>query len=435
MRPELFAGASTGGWALLLMSAVAMALTAPGQTAAISVFVDPMLTDLGLGRSAISVAYLAGTLVGAVAMPWTGKAIDRFGVRRVMIPVALAFGAVLIGFSLVEGIWGVTLGFLAVRMLGQGALTLIATTAVAISFDRRRGAALGIVIALGSVGISLAPLLLEQLIAAYGWRGAWVIEGLVIWAVLLPIALVGMRERRPRAEPLILGDDAVPVRPSRSWGLTRAQAMREPFFWLITASVASAALLVTAVAFHQIDLLGERGLPATDAAANFLPQTVAALAATLIMGVLSDRVAPRGLLAASTGLLAASLVLGAWVAPGWSAIAFGAMIGFGAGGIRALEATTLPRYFGVAHVGSIRGVVLAVSVGASAFGPILYALGREVTGSYGPMLVGGALIPVVLAVAALRIEPPHRAEQPLRSEPRSTGAHVGPLVARPAASD
>lgn len=437
-RPPVFAGLRfpapsrgvVGGWSMLLMATLAMALTAPGQTAAISVFVDPMLADLGLGRSAISAAYLVGTLVGALAMPWTGRAIDRFGVRRVMVPVALAFGAALIGFSFVEGIWGMTVGFLAVRMLGQGALTLITTTAVALSFQRRRGAALGIVLALGSVGISLAPLHLERIIAEQGWRTAWVIEGLVIWAVLLPIAVVGLRRRRPTMA-LTLGDGSADPSPARAWGLTRGQALREPFFWLVTAAVAAAAMLATAVAFHQIDLLGERGLTPGEAAANFLPQTIAGLAATLVMGIISDRVAPRPLLASSTALLAASLLLATAVGPGWSSLAFGAVIGLAAGSIRALEAATLPRYFGVAHVGSIRGVVMAVGVGASAFGPILFAVGHDVLGSYGPTLVGGALIPIGLTVAALVIEPPGRTGQLRRTASHPAPSPAGPLVALP----
>jgi MFS family permease len=431
-------GLPTDGWAMLLMSAVALALTAPGQTAAISVFVDPMLSELGMERSVIAAAYLAGTLMGALAMPWTGRAIDRLGTRRVMIPVVLVFGAALVGFSLVEDIWGVTLGFLAVRMLGQGALTLIATTAVAVWFDRRRGAALGVVLAVGSVGISLSPLLLERLIADHGWRSAWLIEGLVIWAVLLPIALLGMRERRRpavHARPDETGiDERGAGRSKVATSFTRAQALRSPFFWLITLAVASAALLTTAVAFHQIDLLAERGLRPTDAAANFLPQTVAGLAATVVMGLLSDRMAPRPLLAASTGLLAASLIMGVWVTPGWSAIAFGAMIGFGAGGIRALEASTLPRYFGLAHLGAIRGVVLAIGVGASAFGPILFALGREALGSYGPALLAGALIPIGLTIAAFVVEPPPAPERQHRPAARPASAPIGPLVPRPTAS-
>jgi MFS family permease len=423
---------------MLFMSAVALALTAPGQTAAISVFVDPMLNELGLDRSVIAAAYLAGTLMGALAMPWTGRAIDRLGTRRVMVPVVMVFGAALAGFSLVQDIWGVTLGFLAVRMLGQGALTLIATTAVAVWFDRRRGAALGIVLAIGSVGISLSPLLLERLIADHGWRGVWLLEGLVIWAVLLPIALLGMRDRRrpalaaPRDETD--GDERRAAQPTVSAGFTRAQALRSPFFWLVTLAVASAALLTTAVAFHQIDLLAERGLRPTDAAANFLPQTVAGLAATVVMGLLSDRVAPRPLLAASTGLLAASLVMGVWITPGWSAIAFGAMIGFGAGGIRALEASTLPRYFGLAHLGAIRGVVLAVGVGASAFGPILFALGREALGSYGPALLAGASIPIGLTLAAFLVAPPPAPGWHQRPAFRPASPPTRPLVPRPTTS-
>jgi len=46
------------GWHMVAVSALALAMTAPGQTAAISAFIDPMTEDLGISRSAISTAYL-----------------------------------------------------------------------------------------------------------------------------------------------------------------------------------------------------------------------------------------------------------------------------------------------------------------------------------------------------------------------------------------
>jgi len=204
---------------------------------------------------------------------------------------------------------------------------------------------------------------------------------------------------------------------------------------LITLAVASAAMLTTAVAFHQIDLLGERGLRPIDAAANFLPQTVAGLAATLVMGIRSDRMAPRLLLASVTSLLALSLVMAMWVAPGWSAIAFGAMIGFASGGIRALEATTLPRTFGLAHLGAIRGVVMAVAVGASAFGPILFAVARETLGSYGPALLGAALLPLALAVAAIVVSPPRPFDVTSSDAARDPSPPAPRLTPRPTTLD
>lgn len=90
-----------------------MALTAPGQTAAVSAFVDPMLAELGMSRTALSTAYLVGTLTGAAAMPLVGRALDTYGVRGTMAAVGVVFGAFLLGLSFVTGIVGVTAGFVA----------------------------------------------------------------------------------------------------------------------------------------------------------------------------------------------------------------------------------------------------------------------------------------------------------------------------------
>ncbi|WP_367667007.1 MFS transporter [Streptomyces sp. DG2A-72] len=119
-------------------------------------------------------------------MPLVGRAIDRYGPRRVIAAVGAAFGAILISLSFVTGIVGLTAGFVGVRMAGQGALSLVATTTVAYWFDKRRGLALGITSAVGTAGISLAPLLVERLVSAYGWRQSWAIEGVAVWLIVIP---------------------------------------------------------------------------------------------------------------------------------------------------------------------------------------------------------------------------------------------------------
>jgi hypothetical protein len=45
---------------ILAAASAAVALTAPGQTAAVSVFVDPMVAELGVSRRALATAYLIG---------------------------------------------------------------------------------------------------------------------------------------------------------------------------------------------------------------------------------------------------------------------------------------------------------------------------------------------------------------------------------------
>jgi hypothetical protein len=144
--PAGFYGRHVVGWSVLMTG-----MTAPGQTAAVSVFIDPMLDELGIGRSAISTAYLAGTLTGALATPTVGRLLDRFGVRRVMVVIGLVFAAALCALSAVGSIVGLTAGFVLIRMAGQGALGVTATTAVALWFTRRRGTAMGLVSGVGDL--------------------------------------------------------------------------------------------------------------------------------------------------------------------------------------------------------------------------------------------------------------------------------------------
>lgn len=390
------------GWRIVAYASVALAMTAPGQTLAVSAFIDPMITELGMTRAAVSTAYLIGTLTGAAALPAIGIGIDRYGVRRCMAIIGAAFGTVLIALSLVTEIVGLTAGFVGIRLAGQGALGLAATTVTAHWFLQRRGTALAVVSAVGTAGISLAPVLLERLIALQGWRTAWLIEGLAVWAIVIPIALLGIRNRPAEIGQHVDGrSDAGTGPDSGPVGVTRAVALRTPYFWVLAAAVATAGMLTTAVGFHQISLLTERGLSTTAAAANFLPQTVAGLAATLVVGPLVDRRRPRALLAVAMAGLGAALVWATVITPGWSAIGFGVAIGAASAAIRTVETALTPRLFGTAHLGAIRGALTAINVGSTAFGPLLFALVHDATDSYQAALLGCAVLPAVVGTAAL----------------------------------
>ncbi|MGY1721120.1 MFS transporter [Blastococcus sp. SYSU DS0552] len=410
---------------MVAVSAVALAATAPGQTAAVSAFIDPMTEGLGVSRSAISTAYLVGTLVGAAAMPLVGRALDRYGTRATMAGIGAVFGAVLLALSLVSNLVGLTAGFVGIRMAGQGALGLTATAAVAVWFTRRRGTAVGLVSAVGAAGISLAPIGLEALISATSWRTAWAVEGLLVWAVVIPLALLGVRNSPPELGQQPDGRPQAGQPPIHlPAGLTLGQAAHTPFFWVVVAGVAVAGMLGTAVAFHQIDLLGERGLSSTAAAANFLPQTVASLLATLAVGALVDRVSPRWLTATCMLGLAAGLAWGTVVDPGWSAIGFGLLLGGSAGAIRTLEAGAFPRYFGTTHLGSTRGVVAAVSVASTAFGPLAFALVHDVTGGYTVALLASAVLPLLVAVISLVLPVPRPLDRVPDDAPEDAGEAV-----------
>lgn len=389
------------------LAAIAMMMSGPGQTATISVFVGPVSDTLRVSASVVSSAYLVGTLVGAATMPVWGRMIDRFGPRRVILAVAGLFGAALVAASTVTGALGLTAAFVGLRMFGQGALTLCATTTVALYVTRRRGLAIGIVSAAGTGGISLAPILVQFLVTSHGWQRAWIFEGLAVWVIVIPVALLLPRHQRP--SPARHADGAAgPVKV----GLTVAQAIRTRLFWAVAAGICTTAMVATALGFHQITLLGERGFTPVQAAANFLPQTVAGLLITPLAGSLVDRLPPRVMIISSMLVLIAALVGARLVTPGLAGLAYGFAIGASANSMHALEAACFPRYFGLAHIGSIRGFVHSLTVAASAVGPLVLSLLRDSTGSFGTAALFAISVPAAAGVFGLVTKAP--------AEPRPT---------------
>ena len=392
------------GWRIVVVAAIALGMTGPGQTVGVSVFIDPMIDALGLSRTQVSSAYLLGTLGGALAMQRVGRLIDTRGTRFAMMVVGILFVIVLTAMAGVVGLVTLTIGFVGIRMFGQGGLTLVATTAVAPWFDRRRGLALGVTTAIGSGLIALVPIGTAVLIRATGWRLAWVVLAALVAVTVLPIALRGLIDRpadvgqQPDGDPD--PDPDAPPSP-RATSFTKSQAVRTPMFWAIAAAVAATGMIGTGLGFHQIDLLGEQGLTPAQAAANFLPQTFAALTTTVGVGMLIDVVAPRWVLLGSMVCMATAMLAVPFVEPGWSAVAYGLAVGTAGSAARALEGASFPRLFGLASLGSIRGVVAGISVASSAFGPLALSIGRDLTGSYVQVLLVLLVIPLGVAIMGL----------------------------------
>ncbi len=179
-------------------------------------------------------------------------------------------------------------------------------------------------------------------------------------------------------------------------------------FWALTGGVVATGLIGTGLSLHQISILGEQGLSPLEAAANFVPQTLAGLAAALGTGALVDRVRPRIVLTGSMAILATAVLLLPAVTPGLTAVAYGAALGAAGGSARALEGAALPRFFGTLHLGGIRGVSMAAMVIATALGPFALAMGRSAAGSYLPALRWLLLLPAAVVVLGLTADRPAR---------------------------
>lgn len=390
------------GWVVLVAGTLGMAMTIPGQTVGVSVFLDPIIADLGLSRSAASTAYTVATLAGSFGLPFFGRFVDRRGPRMAVVFIAAAFALACVVMGLAQGLVTLLLGFTLIRGLGQGALGLVSLHAINIWFVRRRGMAVGLAGLGFAAATATVPLAIEASIGGVGWRWTYVLAGAVVAAVMLP-AGGGLFRHRPERYGLA-PDGNRPPPPRRNQGpevhYELASARRTVTFWLYVAGGFLTAALGTGLVFHHFSIMATGGLDRGEAASMFVAYGFVLASASLLTGYLVDRVPPRFLLSASLFLMAGAMVAAPRIGTAAAVVGYGMALGAMQGMSQAIQSTVYAHYFGRIHLGSIKGLATTVTIAGTAAGPLLLALGYDASGSYAPVLTLSAALPALLATVS-----------------------------------
>lgn len=386
---------------IVVVAGIFAALSAPGQTQGLSPLTDPLISELNLDRTSLSVSYLIATLVGASMMPAFGRALDRYGPKNVIFFIGSALVLVLLATSFVSNIFGLTAGYIGLRMFGQGALVLASTTLVARTVRYRSGLALGLSGAIGSAGISIAPVGVERLVYLSGLSTTWRIE-----AAVVAVVVFSLLPSLPKDQKTDSGvNESVEVLVSKL-SHSASYAYRTAMFWVLAGAGFVAGMMSTGLTFHLISILGAQGLTSLEAAANFVPQTFAYILATLALGAIVDKTDPRlGVVISMLALAGAMLMLPS-VHPGNSSNFFGVLLGLSQGALKGVEAAGFLRYFGRANIGQIRGVATGISLASSSLGPLYFAIGLQAGGSYLQVSALGSLLPLAIVVLSLVAKKP-----------------------------
>ena len=394
-------------WAVLMASLITMVATIPGQTVGVSVFLDAIIDDLGVARSTVSLLYTVGTLAGSLALPFVGRFIDGYGPRLAVGLIASAFAGACLYMSFVEGLWMLAIGFVLIRMLGQGSLSLVSQHVLNLWFVQRRGMAIGIAMIGMAVATALAPPALESLIGAVGWRSGYAWLAGIVALVAIPIGIAFFRDR-PEAygqRPDGHRRSSPEGEPLREATMSLAQARRTAAFWLVVAGDAAVSALGTGLIFHHFDILAQGGIDRATAAAVFVPIGLVTAVGTFGAGVMLDRFPPRFTLSLCMAFLVAALLMAGNVPTGL-AWAYGSLLGLSQGMKNSVSGSIYATYFGRKHLGSVKGFATTVTTAGTAIGPLLFSVGYDLSGSYLPVLWASALWPAAAGLAALRLRPP-----------------------------
>lgn len=411
------------GWVILAVATVAAIMTSPGQTFAVSIFLERFIDELDISRSLVSTLYTIGTLFGSFALPIVGRQFDRRGARITMTVIALLFGLACLYMGFVQNALMLGIGFMLIRMLGQGSLSMVSTNLINQWWVRHRGPILGLsgtIMAL--VGVGGAPNLISWMIPQFGWRTTYMLLGAALLLIMTPLSWLLVRNRpedhgllpdgatSPQQRPgQATGIGAIPV-PVAEENWTRAEAIRTPIFWVFLLGLASISMLGTGLMFHIVSIFADNNMSPTLAATAYVPLAFVTAATNLGSGFIVDRVRLRVLMSAALVLQTLSLWMVTSLSSWWLAMAFGVILGATNGLQRTVSTVAWAKYYGRRHLGSITGVTTTVTVGASALGPMPMGIARDLLGSYGLTLKLLAIIPLVLAVASLFVDRPEKKE-------------------------
>ena len=392
-------------WAAAALGTIA---TSPGQSFSISLFTDHFIQDLSLDRTTVSGLYGLGTFTASLALLWVGKQIDRRGNRLMSAVIAGAFALVLLACSLISGPIGLLLAFVAIRGLGQGALGLVSSTAVAQWFQKRRGQVLSLSLVLFALFQRVYLPWLQHLIDTQGWRQAWLVLGGTVGLVVLPVLWVFLRDRPESFGLHPDGRDLPPAANDTEVNWMLGQAMRAPIFWAFLSARVLSAALGTALIFHQVSIFASLGHSPAKAAEVFGYSALFTAAFTLLSGRLVDSIPPKYVVAIQMFGLAAATGIALLMTEGWLLVAYSIATGIFMGSGSVFDGTVWVNVFGRAHQGAIRGFVASASVAGTAVGPIAFGFAFDHLGGYPPALWLGISLALMALVANLLIRIPVR---------------------------
>lgn len=382
-------------WTVAAVSAVGLFFSSfPIAVASFGMFFESFLMEFHTTRTGISLAFTIHNIVTAMLAGWVGHLTDRHGARRVIVPGLLALSAVLLLAWLIGSQqWQLYLFYGALAVVGGATTSVPYSLVVSRWFNARRGLALGCMMAGLGLGTIVTPLVTQRVIAEYGWRMAFLVAGVAVLAVPLPLVLLFLRDAPT-------GGSSSRSTEGLAWEEIRASRL----FWILVGAFALGAASVHACIIHLPQILKASGAGPGAVAWGVSTLGAAVLAGRVGTGYLLDRYfAPRVgrlLLAGSAigiGLLAMEgpAPLGAF------------LVGLGFGAEVDVIAYLMGRYFGLRALGKSFGFAFGAFVLAGGIGPLLLGLAVDRTGSYGSPLAVFAGV-ALLAAAAVGTAGPYK---------------------------
>ena len=190
-------GSILGGAAIMLSLAM-------GMRQSFGLLQPHMIRDIGITAADFSLAVALQNIVWGATQPFVGIWADKYGTRPVALLGVLIYIIGLVFLRFADATWMVTMGVgfcVGIALSCTASNIAMNITARTVSATKR-GAAMGAVSAIGSLGLSIASPMTQSLITNMNWQMA-VVGFLGLACVMLPAAFIGTRTDRIEPDAVV----------------------------------------------------------------------------------------------------------------------------------------------------------------------------------------------------------------------------------------
>ena len=397
------------GWFVVGALFMANFLGQGGVRNGFGIFVETWENEFVSSTASISMAASIGWLVNGIAQPILGRAADKYGGKLIALVSlgVLAIGGVGIAFA--NGLLYLIVVYGLIMSFASAGISPATCGVIVVRwFEKRRGTAMSVLAAGGSVGGLVCVPLMAYIMEAVDWRTAWVVLGLlgflavpVIWIIVRNHPReIGMKT--DGAETIKGTNSAVNdgVLVKKNW----KDALKTVPLWQLSAGYFVCGITTSSMGVHYVRWAVSEDISTSNAAWAFGVLSAINAVAVILVGIFSDRLERRKVLGI-VYLVRSSAFLALVLIPSTQAIWMFALIG-GASWLATVPLTSslTADIYGVRHLGILFGLATMSHQIGGALATYLFGYAFDYFGNYDIAFTFAAITCVGAGIVSLAIK-------------------------------